>query len=280
MNAPTSPPIDPDLIPGMPYRHYKGGQYTIVGAGRLEHDLLPAVVYRADRDPSSLWVRTTEVFLETVDTPAGAVPRFAPAWPDALRCLDAIPRATVLRVLAHYDEPYRRYHDRRHVMEIFAVAAARGIALSLPQALAVLFHDAVYVPGSPHNEAASAQLIDAYIDNVDPAVTALAARIVNDTAGHTPSTADAEVVLDLDLYRLAADDATFDAYGQAIFEENRGVLRRLPGVSADTLWPTYLARRAGFLRELAQRERLFLTPAFADCEAPARRNLARAIAAG
>jgi hypothetical protein len=36
-----------------------------------------------------------------------------------------------------------------------------------------------------------------------------------------------------------------------------------------------MRRRAAFLGELAQRPQLFLTDAFADCETPARDNIAR-----
>ncbi len=158
-STPAELPRDPDLVPGMPYRHYKGGAYAVVGVGRFEADLSPVVVYEAMRDRSLLWVRAAEVFSEPVATPQGTVPRFAPDWPAALACLDFLPRKAVLDVLALYDAPYRRYHDRRHVLEMFEQARIRGLALNPAQALAALFHDAVYVPGCEHNEAASAALI-------------------------------------------------------------------------------------------------------------------------
>ncbi len=272
-------PAGPDLLPGMPYRHYKGGAYAIVGVGRLEADLSPVVVYEAMRDRSLLWVRAADVFLEGVQTPAGTVSRFAPDWPDFLACLDFLPREQVLPVLALYDAPYRHYHDRRHVLDMFAQACARGVALHPAQALAVLFHDAVYVPGCEHNEAASAALIDTMTPGVDAATASLAARIVLDTRSHAPSVADAQAVLDLDLYRLAAPEAEFDAWSDAVFAENRALLAARSGLTGDALKAEFLCRRAAFLQALAQRPRLFLTEAFADCEAPARRNIAR-LAAG
>ncbi|WP_420992894.1 DUF1653 domain-containing protein [Cupriavidus sp. 30B13] len=279
MTLPPIPPAAEDFLPGMPYRHYKGGAYAIAGLGLLESDLSRVVVYRSMRDRGELWVRPLDVFTEAVATPQGAQPRFAPDWPAALACLDFLPRAAVLQALACYDAPYRRYHDRRHVLEMFAVAHARAIALSPAQALAVLFHDAVYVPGCEHNEAASAALIETMASGVDAAVVAQAARIVTDTRGHRASVPGSEPVLDLDLYRLAAPQADFDGYTDAVFEENRALLASRSGLSGAALHAAFMARRVAFLQALARRERLFLTPAFADCEAPARANIAR-MAAG
>jgi len=275
---PAELPDDPNLIPGMPYRHYKGGAYAVAGVGRLEADLSPVVVYESMRDRSLLWVRHAEVFSETVQTPQGALPRFAPDWPLALACLDFLPRQAVLHALALYDAPYRHYHDRQHVLEMFEQARTRGVSLSPAQALAVLFHDAVYVPGCEHNEAASAALIETMVTGVDAGTMALAAQIVLDTQGHAASVADAAVVLDLDLYRLSVPADAFDAYSQAVFEEGRAVLAMRTGLSGSALWDAFAQRRASFLSELARRPRMFLTDAFADCEAQARRNIARIVA--
>jgi predicted metal-dependent HD superfamily phosphohydrolase len=272
---PAELPADPDLTAGMPYRHYKGGAYTVVGLGRLEADLSPAVVYRSMREPSLLWVRSAEVFSETVQTPEGAVPRFSPDWPRELECLDFLPRQSVLQVLALYDAAYRHYHDRHHVLEMFRLAHERSIALSPAQALAVLFHDAVYVPGCEFNEAASAALIETMACGVDGETTRLAAQIVLDTRTHEAGVADAAVVLDLDLHRLAAPADAFDAFSLAVFEENRPLLAARTGLAGEALWQAFMQRRAAFLTTLAQRPRLFLTEAFADCEAPARRNIER-----
>ncbi|SDC52565.1 Predicted metal-dependent phosphohydrolase, HD superfamily [Cupriavidus sp. YR651] len=273
-------PDDPNLIAGMPYRHYKGGAYAIAGIGRLESDLSAVVVYESMRDRSLLWVRPASVFVEPVDTPAGTVPRFAPAWPASLACLDFLSRSDVLAVLSLYDAPYRKYHDRTHVLEMFEAARARGIALNAAQALAVLFHDAVYVPGCEHNEAASAALIETMAPNVDASTIAAAASIVRDTATHTPSTDDAAIVLDLDLLRLAAPADDFDRYSEAVFAENRALLAARTGLEGEALWQAFMQRRAAFLGKLAERPRLFLTDAFADAEASARGNIVRLLQPG
>ncbi|WP_439671385.1 DUF1653 domain-containing protein [Cupriavidus necator] len=276
---PAELPADPNLVAGMPYRHYKGGAYTAVGIGRFEADLAPVVVYRAMRDPSLLWVRRADVFSAPVATPQGEVPRFAPAWPAALACLDFLPRQAVLDVLALHDTPYRHYHDRRHILEMFETAHARGIALDRAQALAVLCHDAVYVAGCGHNEAASAALIETVAPGEDRAVLERAAQIVLDTRGHGPSIAGADTVLDLDLLRLAAASEMFDAHSLDVFAENRAMLAARTGLQGEALETEFMRRRAAFLGKLAQRPRLFLTDAFADCEAPARANIARIVGA-
>ncbi|WP_236903977.1 DUF1653 domain-containing protein [Cupriavidus malaysiensis] len=279
LDAATAGTVPPDLQPGMPYRHYKGGAYRIVGLGRIEADLSQVVVYEAMRDRSQLWVRPLDVFYEAVETAGGGAPRFAPDWPPALDCLDFLPRATVLQALACYDAPYRHYHDRRHVLEMFEAARARGIRLTPAQALAVLFHDAVYVPGCEHNEAASAALLPSVATGVAADMLALAARIVLDTRAHVPSVDEAETVLDLDLLRLAAPADAFAAHTEAVFAENRALLAAQTGLRDEALYQDFLRRRIAFLQALAQRERLFLTPAFADCEAAARANIAAMAAA-
>jgi hypothetical protein len=65
-----------DLVPGR-YRHYKGGEYTVLGVARHSEteDLL--VVYRPEYGDRNLWVRPLAMFQEFVETPEGVVARFA-----------------------------------------------------------------------------------------------------------------------------------------------------------------------------------------------------------
>jgi len=64
-----------DLVPGR-YRHYKGGEYSVLGVARHSEteDLL--VVYRPEYGERNLWVRPLEMFQESVETAAGLQPRF------------------------------------------------------------------------------------------------------------------------------------------------------------------------------------------------------------
>lgn len=70
------PPL-PDLRLGA-YRHYKGGEYEVLGVVRHSETLEPMVLYRPLYNESGLWVRPHAMFLEEVDFDGTRVPRFAP----------------------------------------------------------------------------------------------------------------------------------------------------------------------------------------------------------
>jgi hypothetical protein len=69
------PPL-PSTPPGR-YRHYKGGEYEVIGAARHSETLAPMVVYRPLYGESGLWVRPHAMFFEPVMLEGRAVPRFA-----------------------------------------------------------------------------------------------------------------------------------------------------------------------------------------------------------
>ena len=60
------------------YRHYKGGEYEVVGTARHSETEEPMVVYRTLYGDFSLWVRPLAMFTETVEVAGARVPRFAP----------------------------------------------------------------------------------------------------------------------------------------------------------------------------------------------------------
>ena len=59
------------------YRHYKGGEYEVLGAARHSETLEPLVVYRPLYDDSGLWVRPHAMFFEGVQVDGRLQPRFA-----------------------------------------------------------------------------------------------------------------------------------------------------------------------------------------------------------
>jgi len=65
-----------DLAVGR-YRHYKGGEYTVMGVAQHSETGEALVVYRPEYGARGLWVRPLSMFQESVETPDGAVPRFA-----------------------------------------------------------------------------------------------------------------------------------------------------------------------------------------------------------
>lgn len=59
------------------YRHYKGGEYEVVGAARHSETLEPLVVYRPLYNDSGLWVRPHAMFFGQVEADGNLQPRFA-----------------------------------------------------------------------------------------------------------------------------------------------------------------------------------------------------------
>lgn len=60
------PPLPDEPKPGL-YRHYKGGEYEVMGLCRHSETLEPMVVYRALYGEKGLWVRPHAMWSETVD---------------------------------------------------------------------------------------------------------------------------------------------------------------------------------------------------------------------
>lgn len=73
-----------DDLPDLPdtplgrYRHYKGGEYDVIGAARDSETLAPLVVYRPRYNTSGLWVRPHAMFFGDVEIDGQRVRRFAP----------------------------------------------------------------------------------------------------------------------------------------------------------------------------------------------------------
>lgn len=65
-----------DLVLGR-YRHYKGGEYTVMGVAQHSETGEALVVYRPEYGDRELWARPLSMFQESVETPDGVVPRFA-----------------------------------------------------------------------------------------------------------------------------------------------------------------------------------------------------------
>jgi hypothetical protein len=68
-------------LPGR-YRHYKGGEYQVLGLGRHSESLEPLVVYQALYGERGLWVRPAAMFSETVVVDGRRLPRFTAITPE------------------------------------------------------------------------------------------------------------------------------------------------------------------------------------------------------
>ena len=58
------------------YRHYKGGEYEVIGVARNSETNEPLVVYRPLYNNTSWWVRPHARFFETIEVDGVRRPRF------------------------------------------------------------------------------------------------------------------------------------------------------------------------------------------------------------
>lgn len=75
MNHSTVPEL-PTLTPGR-YRHFKGGEYEVIGVAHHSETLEAMVIYRPLYNDSGLWVRPYRMFVEPVEADGRRQPRFA-----------------------------------------------------------------------------------------------------------------------------------------------------------------------------------------------------------
>ena len=64
-----------EILPGR-YRHFKGGEYEVIGVARHSETLEETVVYRALYGDHGLWVRPASMWTETVVYNGKTVKRF------------------------------------------------------------------------------------------------------------------------------------------------------------------------------------------------------------
>ncbi|HSD88534.1 MAG TPA: hypothetical protein VLB44_13495 [Kofleriaceae bacterium] len=169
---------------------------------------------------------------------------------------------------AAYQEPLRAYHNMNHIAELLGWfdTVADDIGWQDPARVyaAILFHDAIYVPGAKDNEQRSAEW--ARRAGFGDEVAALI-EMTADHGKHTDATGDAALFLDCDMAIVGAPPAAFDAYNDAIAAEYSHVPR-----------DAFAAGRRAFLTSLASKPRIFATTYFHDrLDAQARANLARAL---
>ncbi|MFT5722713.1 MAG: hypothetical protein ACI9W6_003048 [Motiliproteus sp.] len=64
-------------LPAGRYRHYKGGEYQVLGVARHSETDEELVVYQPQYGEGALWVRPLAMFLESVSTDQGVQRRFS-----------------------------------------------------------------------------------------------------------------------------------------------------------------------------------------------------------
>ncbi len=181
----------------------------------------------------------------------------------------------------HYAQPHRGYHSVAHLDELIALARKHTPDLDEAEQLALLFHDAVYVPGAPRgdNERKSAAMMAATLatlarDHADlvlaTPILERAARIIDATTHAEAPPAEAARVCDLDLWRLAAP-------WEAFCRHALGIRREYLHLFADEA--AFWQARNAFYATMLAKPRLFATDRFFEqFEETARANMRRALA--
>jgi predicted metal-dependent HD superfamily phosphohydrolase len=178
------------------------------------------------------------------------------------------------RLLAGYAEPGRHYHTLQHLAEcldlfdrVAHLAAHPGEA-----AIALWFHDAVYLPQAKDNEARSADWACTALREAGAGedVCERVRALIMATAHHAaPSDEDARLVVDIDLAILGADTARFAEYEEQVRAEYAAVPAEL-----------FRQKRAGLLARFLKRSAIYNTTELRlGLEEQARSNLRRTIEA-
>lgn len=177
-------------------------------------------------------------------------------------------------VRRYYDEPFRSIHNFDHPLEMFSEADRLGIDLTLPQELAIGFHDVMNLVDPEHlggnfNEGVSAHLMRAHARTMgigeEVAEEACVIILCTDHVPREGVTRACAEVLDLDLLRFALPYDRFLSHSMDAHREWRHVIPALPD---------FMAARARYLHDrFLPRERIFLTEHFD--EGAARSNLER-----
>ena len=199
-------------------------------------------------------------------------------WKLIMETWGLTPRRDVFNMLMRqYGMPQRHYHTRQHLDECFALWQQHRSHMENPAlvALALFWHDAVYVPENMDNEQSSALqfrtvfLTDSGLQDsqmLSWKVTARVEALIMGTKGHAASEDNStRWVNDIDLAILGATREHYDAYTAAIRQEY-GWIR-----GGD-----YNLLRARFMQTFLERPQIYLTPQMHyEFEDRARKNIAR-----
>lgn len=150
-----------------------------------------------------------------------------------------------------YSQPHRYYHTLEHVAILFQLASAHGIRLSVPQQLAVWYHDAIYNPERNDNEEKSCHLmLKRHEDTVrlNQGYLNRAACIIMDTKTHISDDYESQTVIDLDLAGFGFDSETYDYTTHLIRAEYRHL--------SDDEWRL---GRIAFLNNILKRDNIYYT---------------------
>ena len=183
----------------------------------------------------------------------------------------------VFRIARHsYDSPWRFYHTWSHIATCLAQFAEQKFDNPRTVLLALLYHDAVYVPGDKDNETRSAELAERMLrfrSSVPESERRSISRMILLTADHHSAahrlTPDEAKLIDIDLGILGQAWPVYQEYMQGVRREY------CPAVTTDF---QYRIGRRAFLEKVLRQKRIFMTDEMAGrLEISARFNIGREI---
>ena len=131
------------------------------------------------------------------------------------------------RLLARYDEPWRHYHTRDHLRDLYRLFDEYRHLARDPDAVeaAIPLHDAVYAIASSTNEQDSAALTLETIARLGVAylITPVADIVLATTHAQASNDPDTALFCDLDLAILGADRERYATYADAIRAEYESI---------------------------------------------------------
>jgi predicted metal-dependent HD superfamily phosphohydrolase len=199
---------------------------------------------------------------------------FAVSWLRAWRGVGATGdgKAISQALLARYNEPHRKYHTIQHLAECLETFDQMSQLALHPAAveMALWFHDAIYDLKRSDNEERSAQWANTVL-RVACASSETAERVASLVMATkhacAPATPDEQVLVDIDLAILGANEQRFAEYERQIRDEYAFVPDNL-----------FRRKRQAILQSFLQRPRIYSTAHFHMVfEQAARSNLQRAV---
>lgn len=194
-----------------------------------------------------------------------------PYWEDAwLELQLSPPKGLYAEVAGAYLDPNRFYHTLRHLESCFELFGSVRHLCTYPAEvlIALWFHDQFI--GQGHEEA-SAFIAEQKLQEAGapPEVVNRISELILATQHETmPVTADADIMVDIDLSILAADTATFDEYEVQVRKEYSYISNMV-----------FREERSKVLNRFLTRPSIYSTPYFKNrFEARARTNTARSLA--
>lgn len=174
-------------------------------------------------------------------------------------------------LISRYKEPHRHYHNERHISTTLMWAKVLIELGKLPLSdeelelvrIAILYHDAVYVPGFPHNELLSADMAESHLMAMgirDPAPIHTIRRLILATRNHEPEDDLEAIICGADLFELGTDR----------YQLNSIFVHQEYGSPAPELWA---AGRRQFIETYLAKPTLFWIANCDELEVKARQNM-------